>query len=80
MLAIMSPFLLWYLVSWLACLVVTPFAWLARSTLGRPSPVIAHWDENPWAEWSSGADAAGQPTTWWCTSRASWRSSEHRAH
>jgi hypothetical protein len=56
LLAIMSPFLVWYLLSWLACLVVTPVAWLARSTLGRPSPVIAHWEENPWAEWSGSAD------------------------
>ena len=55
-LTIMSPFILWYLLSWLACLVATPFAWLTRSTLGRPSPVIAHWDENPWAEWSGSAD------------------------
>jgi len=56
LLLIMSPFLIWYLLSWLVCLLVTPFAWLARSTLGRPSPVIAYWDENPWAEWWGSAD------------------------
>ena len=31
-------------------------AWLARSTLGRPSPVIAYDEDNPWAEWSATAD------------------------
>jgi hypothetical protein len=56
LLLIMSPFLIWYLLSWLACLLLTPIAWLARSTLGRPSPVVAYWEENPWAEWSGTAD------------------------
>jgi hypothetical protein len=55
-LLIMSPWLLWYLLSWAASLLLTPFAWLARSTLGRPSPVIAYWAENPWAEWWGSAD------------------------
>ncbi|OJF11469.1 hypothetical protein BG844_01235 [Couchioplanes caeruleus subsp. caeruleus] len=59
LLLIMSPFLIWYLLSWLVCLIVTPFAWLARSTLGRPSPVIAYWEENPWAEWWGSADGRG---------------------
>ncbi|GAB1688597.1 hypothetical protein [Krasilnikovia sp. M28-CT-15] len=59
LLLLMSPFLIWYLLSWLVCLAVTPFAWLARSTLGRPSPVIAYWEENPWAEWWGSAD--GRP-------------------
>jgi hypothetical protein len=56
LLLIMSPFLIWYLLSWLACLVLTPLAWLARSTLGRPTPVIAYREDNPWAEWSGTAD------------------------
>ncbi len=56
LLLIMSPFLIWYLLSWLACLIVTPLAWVARSTLGRPTPVVAYWVENPWAEWSGTAD------------------------
>lgn len=61
LLVIMSPFLLWYALSWVVCLLVTPLAWLARSTLGRPTPVVAHTDDNPWAEWSGTADgrAAG---------------------
>ena len=56
LLLIMSPFLIWYMLSWLVCLIVTPLVWLARSTLGRPTPVIAHTEENPWAEWSGTAD------------------------
>lgn len=56
LLLIMSPFLIWYLLSWLACLLLTPIAWLARATLGRPTPVIAYQQDNPWAEWSGTAD------------------------
>ena len=68
---IMSPFLIWFLLAWLAGLLLTPVVWLARSTLGRPIPVIAHLDDNPWAEWSGNADgrraaddlARGSPTS-----------------
>jgi len=56
LLLIMSPFLIWFVLAWLACLLLTPVAWLARTTLGRPTPVIAHLDDNPWAEWSATAD------------------------
>jgi hypothetical protein len=55
-LIIMSPFRIWFLLAWTACLLITPFAWLARTTLGRPSPVIAHLTDNPWAEWTGTAD------------------------
>ncbi|WP_189083200.1 hypothetical protein, partial [Mangrovihabitans endophyticus] len=56
LLLIMSPFLLWYLLSWLAALIATPLTWLARTQLGRPTPVIAHTEDNPWAEWTGQAD------------------------
>jgi hypothetical protein len=53
---IMSPWLLWHAMSWTCAIIATPFAWLARSTLGRPTPVIAYLTEHPYAEYQGSAD------------------------
>lgn len=60
LLIIMSPFLLWYLLSWLLALLATPVAWLARSALGRPTPVVAYRKDTAWAEWTGTADGSRQ--------------------
>jgi hypothetical protein len=54
------PFLLVYLLDWLAALLLTPAALLARSTLGRPWPVVARAGKEPeFRGTADGASAAG---------------------
>ena len=55
-LLIMSPWLIWHALSWTGAVLATPFAWLARSTLGRPTPVIAYPLQHSYAEYQGGAD------------------------
>ncbi|MGX7675181.1 hypothetical protein [Plantactinospora sp. DSM 117369] len=49
-------FLVVFLLELLVALIVTPFAWLARNTLGRPWPVLAHAKDLP--GYSGTADGA----------------------
>ncbi|MEU8606402.1 hypothetical protein AB0C29_00110 [Actinoplanes sp. NPDC048791] len=55
-LVIMSPWLIWHALSWTDAVLATPLAWLARSTLGRPTPVIAHPVQHSYAEYQGTAD------------------------
>ncbi|GAA3950822.1 hypothetical protein [Actinoplanes auranticolor] len=55
-LLIMSPWLIWHALSWTAAVLATPFAWLARSTLGLPTPVIAYPLQHSYAEYQGTAD------------------------
>ena len=55
-LLIMSPWLVWHALSWTSAVLATPFAWLARATLGRPTPVIAYPVQHPNAEYQGSAD------------------------
>jgi hypothetical protein len=72
LLVIMSPFLIWYLLSWLVCLAVTPFRVGGSVDAGASDPVIAYWDDNQRAEWR-GSTAGSPPTSWYAGSRAKWR-------
>jgi hypothetical protein len=49
------PFLLWYVLSWLAALVATPFVWAGRAWWGRPIPVVAFPDDDKRAEFTGSA-------------------------